>query len=264
MAKILINDEWYQSIETLALYESEFERILLQKTGALFPGFVAVRFKKTVSSEHASAQADYALVDAEYREWWVVEVEMGYHYLQAHVLPQVTTLARARYGLEEAEYLSRGLPALDKKRLFEMIKGLQPNVLVVVDRPEPMWVQPLELIGARLLVFEIFQSDRNRYAYRVNGFAPSLVDNVLSTCRLDPAIPTLVRLGSPGGLNLEPNKRVRILFQGQMLEWDRLETRDSVWLVPVERNPLESGKEYEIVRLEDGQLRLQEHSRQRT
>jgi hypothetical protein len=118
MARILLDSQWFDSLNSSALYEVEFERIVQQKSGLLFPGFHCVPFKKTVYSEDDAARPDYALVEADYREWWVVEMELSYHSLEGHVLPQVNTLSRARYGDEEADYLaahSESLCAFSKR-----------------------------------------------------------------------------------------------------------------------------------------------------
>src|SRR6266853_4682229 len=104
MPRLLVGSDWYEPLDGAALYEQEFERVLFQRAPSLFPGYVPVRFKKLVYSETDGARADYALVEAQYRDWWIVEVEMGHHSLEDHVLPQVAILARAHYGEEEATY----------------------------------------------------------------------------------------------------------------------------------------------------------------
>lgn len=256
MAQILVNDVWYRSIESITLYESAFERILLQKESVLFPGFHSVPFKKTVCSESDSARADYALIDTEYGEWWIVEVEMSHHSFEGHVLPQVSALANAVYGEEEASYLKRQRRDLDEVRLCDMLKGEQPRVLVIVDRPRPNWIPFLEQCQAKLAVFEIFRSDLDRYVYRVNGFRPDRVSEVISRCWLEPSLPTLLRIASPGRLSLRPGSKVMIEYAGNQTEWTRIESRDCVWLVPCQPIPLAVGGEYELAKIEGERLRL--------
>src|SRR4051812_24691321 len=98
----------------------------------LFPGFVAVPFKSIVSSDSGSARADYALIENGYRSWWVVEVELSTHSLHGHVIPQVSVLANARYGADEARLLAARASHLEERRLVSLMKGLPPRVLVVV------------------------------------------------------------------------------------------------------------------------------------
>ena len=258
MARILLDNQWFDSLNSSALYEVEFERIVRQKSSVLFPGFHCVPFKKTVYSEDEAARPDYALVEAEYREWWVVEMELSHHSLEGHVLPQVNTLSRARYGEEEATYLAVQSESLDRVWLRDLMKGQVPRVLVVVNQARPDWVHPLGTVGAELAVFEVFCSDRNRYVYRFNGFAPTGPGQALSRCRLDRDLPWMLRVDSPAALNVRRNQRLVIAFGQLTTKWERVDSSDSVWLVPLDRVPLKKNGEYELVRLEDGSLRLQE------
>jgi len=257
MTKILVGDEWYETVDPGAYYESEFERVLVQKSGVIFPAFHALPFKKVVSSETDSARADYALIEKGYREWWVVEVEMSYHSLSGHVIPQIRTLANARYGHEEAEYLARQKPDLHPQRLMDMMKGTPPTVLVVLDRPEPSWVLEVERENAKMAVFEILRSKRHRYIYRVNGFVPSSVAEIVSCCRLDPLMPMLLCVESPGGLGVERGEEVDIAYDGRLTVWSRLDTAGQVWLKPETRNPLREGERYQLQRTCDGRLFLE-------
>ena len=58
MARIFHRDEWYEELGPGLLYEQEFEDIFRQHVPKIYPGCVAVPFKKTVSSDERSARAD--------------------------------------------------------------------------------------------------------------------------------------------------------------------------------------------------------------
>lgn len=169
MARILIDGVWYEEISPRALYETEFEQLLISQVSLLCPNYLAVPFKILVSSEEDRRKADFALIDKEYREWWVVEVELGHHSLEGHVLPQVRTLSRASYGLPEAEYIHKRLPSLDQRAVLDMMKGKQPQVLVVVNTPKPDWTKALAPHGAAVAVFEVFRSHDNRHTFRIKA-----------------------------------------------------------------------------------------------
>jgi hypothetical protein len=142
-----------------------------------------------VHSPRGTAKADLALIEREYRKWWVVEVELAHHPLGAHVLPQVDKLANANYGSDVAEYLAAHVAALDLTSLQHMLKGAQPQVLVIANRYVPSWVEPLSAYGALLSVVEVFRSDRNVHVLRVNGDYPEPPGDILSVIRPDPAMP---------------------------------------------------------------------------
>ena len=92
MARFLLGDEWFDQLSSTALYESEYERLLLSNARALFPDYHVVEFKPIIQSEYGTAKPDLALVDRDLRLWWVVEVELAHHSLKGHVLPQVEIL----------------------------------------------------------------------------------------------------------------------------------------------------------------------------
>src|SRR5687768_12685725 len=138
MGRILVHGVWYDQLADAALYEVEYERIVVDHAPSLFPQFRVVPFKCTVEAEDEdSKQPDLALISHDYRDWWVVEVELAHHDFDGHVLPQVRTLARGIYGDSHAAHLCRKAPDLDRERIESMMKGRQPKVLVVLNAPRP-------------------------------------------------------------------------------------------------------------------------------
>jgi hypothetical protein len=126
--RLLYHGEWFEPLSPGAVYESDYQAMIVSQAAVLFPDFWTARFDCLVESEHGSAKADLALVDRHYRFWWVVEVEMSSHSLSGHVSPQVLRLSHAEYGNVQASYLAVKEPDLDPNRLREMMKGSQPRV----------------------------------------------------------------------------------------------------------------------------------------
>jgi hypothetical protein len=263
MARILINGEWYEQVAPTALYESEFETIILNQAAVLYPEYVATEFKTLISNgEGDSAKPDFALVDRQYREWWIVEVEMGHHSLDHHVLPQIRTFASGLYSRSEAEYLAARNPALDTKRLFTLMKGSPPRVLVIVNTPKPDWIVALGRYDTLLAVFEIFRSSMNRHVYRVNGQHPASSPDVLSECHCDPLLPGFLVVSAPAALGIPPQGSATIRIAGGVTQWDRIDSRDAVWLASRGPMPLAHGERYEIVR-QNGELLVRPKARGR-
>ena len=256
MARILHNNEWYDELGSGSLYEAEFERIFRQYVPKTYPGFIAVPFKKTVYSDHTSARADLALIRTDYLGWWVVEVERAVHSFSAHVLPQVRTLATARYGRDEATYLATKSDQLDSGRLFDMIRGDQPRVLVVVDMPRDNWKTALEQHQAKLAVFQIFRSGRGQYLIRLNGYHPTVDPLVRSPCSFDPVLRNLLTVGIPAILPSDTSDQIPIYYQGKLTLWRRIDTADRVSLSPIATLNFDPTALYEIV-LEADSLKLQ-------
>lgn len=262
--RILTDGEWYEAVSPSSLYEDDFERVVLSRARLLYPGYHSVLFKKLVQSDMDSARPDMALIDIQYRSWWVVEIEMAYHSLYHHVLPQVETLSSAVYGDDEADYLVSQNNGLDCVSLIDMMKGIQPRVLVVVNCNAPDWIEPLSKFNAILQVVEVFRSDKNRHMVRINGESPSILKaDIVSPCHLDTIMPRLLLIESPASLGISHGERVEIELEGGITEWERIDSRNGVWLSPLKRNPLRTPESYQIVRDSTGALHFERVLRRR-
>ena len=256
MARLLIGGDWYEAIASTAYYEEEYERLILEQAEQLYPRYRMVSFKTTVASGAGIAKPDFALLSADYVTWWVVEVELAHHSLGGHVMPQVEVLAQAKYSEAEARYLAARDPSLKPAKLRELMRGAQPRVLVIVNAPRPEWQTPLSRFGAILAVVEIYRSGQNRHVLRVNGDSPETPGLVLSKCRLDPFIPRLLRVDSPAAIEPGPDGKVYLDYQGSLTVWERVATKDAVWLNPIQTNPLPAHQAFVVIRGGDGRLLL--------
>lgn len=257
MSRILAGAEMYEPVSSSSLYESEYEQLVLQHSDKLFSGYHTVEFKKTVTSEEGSSQADLALIHRRYREWWIVEVERSEHSLASHVLPQMLRLTRASYGEDEASYLCKTEPHLDSRRVETMMKGSPPNALVIVNEPMPKWHQPLQHLDVMLGVFQVYRSNRNSHLYSIKGDYPDPPGQIVSRCRCAPSLQRLVEIDSPAARIIDEQDNLSILFEGNVTEWSKLETADSVFLHPIRTNPLSPKTEYSIVMTDSGRLRFE-------
>ena len=239
MARLLLGDEWFDQLSSTALYESEYERLLLSNSRALFPDYYVVEFKPIIQSEYGSARPDLALVDRELRLWWVVEIELAHHELRGHVLPQVEILTSGRYGASEAELLHRSIPGLGSEAASDIVKGAQPPILVIVNQARREWQEAIEQLGASLMIAEVFRSSRNVHAIRANGTYPTISGDFVSDCAVDRSIPGLLVVQSPARLDAPHGTRLEIEIAGAITEWTRLDVQDKVWLKHRGANPLE-------------------------
>ncbi len=234
--------------------------MIQQRAASLFPEYYVTPFKIRVEADTGDAKKpDLALIDRQYRRWWVVEVEMAHHSLRGHVLPQVEVFSEGRYGWEHAEHMARS-SVIEKQRARDMIRGAQPRVLVIVNQNVPSWVEPIHQLRGRVMVVEMFRSGRNQHVLRVNGDHPSELEgaaDVVSKCRLDPWLPRLLQIDSPA--SLPTGSAIRILFRGGLTVWERLTISNKVWLSPVERNPLNGDRTYAIVRDSTGLLHFEDN-----
>jgi hypothetical protein len=254
MARVLVNGVWFEGIASTELYESEFERMVEQDAGLLFPRWRLAPFKVDVDSGFGVRRPDYALIDKKYRQWWVVEIEMAHHSLEGHVLPQVEAFWDGRYGPEHAAYIAARCPDLDEASLVTMMQGEQPRVYVILNAPRPHWRAPLRQFNASLGVVEIFRSDLNRYALRLNGDQPDPPRDALSICRRDSMLPRLLRVDSPAALPFAHGDRVTIEVEGEATEWVRTDTASCVYVGPIRGVPLPRARTLALEQREDGTM----------
>ena len=250
--------EWYEAVSPGSIFESDFEQLLLAHAQDLYPGYLLVPFKKVVESEHGTAIADLALIDKGFREWWVVEVELGVHPFRGHVERQISVLSTASYGADEAAYLIQRNPDLDDRAVRAMMLGLPPRTLVVVNESKPDWVGPLRRWDAVVGVVEVFRSQRNQEILRVNGSHPEPMGNLVSICDVDPGLPNSLVVASPGGLDAPAGSLVSVECGDGISQWRRMDVADRVWLMPTGRYPLSPQvRSFRLVRATGGGLVLE-------
>jgi hypothetical protein len=254
MARLLLRDEWFEPLSLHAQYETEFERILLAYADPLFPTWHLVPFKVEVRSDEGVKRPDLALIDREYRRWWVVEVEMARHDFNSHVLPQVRVLSYGKYDQEHVAAIVQAAPHLDAQRVEAMVRGEPPRVWVVVDRPRPDWGRPLAAIGATLGIVEIFRSDTNQHSIRLNGEQPQPPVTDIIECWRDPLVLVLWQVGSPALLPIANGETMDIYMEaeGRPFQWMRCDLATTVYLSCTNGNPLQKYKRANLLRLEDG------------
>jgi len=256
MARIFINKKWYEQVEPSTFAESEFENRILLHAPSIYPEYHATKFKQTVESPTGKSAPDLAFISKDFDEWFIVEVEMGYHSFAKHVEPQVQNLADASYGDSVAEYLHKISPSLDKDTIFEMVRSQRPGVLVIVNEQKEDWARQLSKYGAIVATFELFRSANNDEIFRVNGEYPAQIRNLISRCSVHPMIPRFLEVHNPNELKLPARGRVILRYNNCITEWERLDAEGKVWLDPIGRNPLGNQGNYEIFRQKDAALVL--------
>lgn len=134
MPRLMLEGRWFDPVSARSLYEADYENALVAHARHLFPGYRCVPFKFPVESEFGTGIPDLALIDNDYRSWYVVEVELDTHPLRGHVEEQVQKFASGKYDETHALYIHRKAPDLSLDSLKQMLLGDQPRVLVLVSR----------------------------------------------------------------------------------------------------------------------------------
>ena len=259
MARLRHRDEWFVEIDPQAFFESEFEAVILQNVHLLCPHAHLVPFKQTVfSSGFESKKPDLALIDWDYRFWWVIEVELASHNLSSHVIPQTRVLVEGRYGEDHVAALARQNKSLDPVRLEAMMRGEMPRVVVISNRYDHLWERELATIGVSYTVFNVFRSMLNNDIFLFDGHLPEQGGDQLTVLTPAKGLPRIFRVHSPGALPVEDGGSMQILVNGRTTRWRRFDTKDQCYLAAEGRLSIVADRKYVIDRLEDGSLSIRE------
>lgn len=264
MARLRHKDEWFIEIDPQAFFETEFEAVILQNVHLLCPNATLVPFKQTVfSSEYESKRPDLALIDNDYRFWWVIEVELAFHNLASHVIPQTRVLVDGRYGDEHVEALMRGNGSLDRVRLEAMMRGEPPRVVVVSNRYDERWARELAAIGVSYSVFNVFRSTLNNDIFLFDGKLPEESGDQISVLTPARGIPRFFRVHSPGALPVGPGEAVQMLVNGRQTSWRRVDIKNQCYLAVEGRVTISADRPYIIERQDNGILTIREGGQNR-
>jgi len=250
MARLRYRDSWFDEVDATAFYENEFESIILQNASLLAPGAHLVPFKEVVSDSYASNCPDLALIDEEYRYWWVIEVELTSHSLSSHVLPQVRTFVEGRYGEDHVRALLRHAPFLDERRLRDMMRGESPEIVVIANRFVDAWHRELRKVGVHFAVFNLFRSAENADIMYFDGNLPSFDRRHISRA-VPIGIPRSLRLLSPAAVPGENGATLRVIYRGQPTRWRRVDTENITFVTCCD--PLDIGRARSYLLESDGE-----------
>ena len=195
------------------------------------------------------------MISIDYRQWFVIEVEMSRHDLYHHVIPQVRTLRDATYAQDCAQYIHEKCDALEIDRLAQMMRGEQPEVLVIVNKPDSEWKKELRRYGARMMVFEIYRSRLNKNIFSIDGELPTLANDFISELSFG-MLSRWLSLSSPAAVPVKSGEQFPVLIEGQLTYWERFDTATGAYLTPVRGLPLDPRRNYALLREPNGDFAI--------
>lgn len=256
MARLRYRDQWFHPLSPTSLLEIDFEDLLIQNSDVFRSASWMVRFKKTIYAAQSNARPDLAIIDHEYREWFVVEVEMERHSFGGHVLPQVRTLRDGLYGQAEADYLLERLPHLDAIRLADLVRGTSPRIVVIADREQQSWREALAGADIEFLTLEIYRSDLNNYIFSIDGGLPQRGSDLVSYCQYNQMLPRQLIVESPASLGVANGESLNVLWDGKMVELIRMDAGSGCYLRMRGAIRVQPGVKYALLKLESGDMEL--------
>lgn len=256
MARILIDEHWFDPLSSRSVLESEYENSIRRYAPNLFPGYHCCRFNSRVMSEEGTAQADLALIDTEYRGWAVVEVELEHHSLESHVEPQIRRLVNGDYNLGHADYLLSHNPELDRERLRRLVRTSEPEFLVIVPEENFVWRSTLSNLGVKLGVVKVFADHRGRRVVSQAGDLPrSWEDGELTRLTRVEFLPRAFRVETPSALPLSDTLTIK--FEGYLTSWRVVRALVATHILPNRSFDLGIGRSFMLKKNIDSSLEIE-------
>ncbi|MEP9387254.1 hypothetical protein [Mesorhizobium sp. KR9-304] len=151
-----------------AARESEFEFVVAKALTCIYPNYHCFPFAGSFKLEDNVSRPDIAMVAKDMSHWFVIEVELISHSLDAHVLPQIRAF---RYGEPQADcisILSRELQ-LDRDQIRTFLMGVPRTVAVIANKRHRDWEISFRSLEVQLLTVSAFNSPAGIQAVEVDG-----------------------------------------------------------------------------------------------
>lgn len=236
MARILVPQEpaWYDELNTVAYYlESEFETRILKQAKEVFSDYYVCKLKVDFNYSGLVKIPDLGFIRKDYKEWWVVEVELGDHPF-SHVEEQVdvflngncnSILVRDKFLENIKDFYEL---ELSPTKTLNLIKKNSPKVLVIVDEINNTWQKKLKKMGAQTCYFEVYKNTNGFEAFRLHGEYPKVLSKE-SHCRFHKSIKNLLEINNPNILTALDDE-VNLSYNEKLTNWKKIEEDGKVYL----------------------------------
>lgn len=232
--------------------ESEFEFAVATALSCLYTGYRCIVFNGGFRYDNHVFRPDLALVARDLSHWFIIEVELVSHSLDAHVLPQVRAF---EYGTPEPDcvsILAREL-AIDPSQARTMLDYIPRAVAVVANRRDDRWLAALNAHNVQMLTVSVFRSSSGAEAVELDGVlvvvAKSLGFGAYFATDRSLRFPRTVELQRGDVMIDDP--------AGASASWTVAESGESVWITKNHGVPgYEDASFVQLVRTIDGRLVL--------
>lgn len=266
MTRIYLHDHKFHKILPSSFSEGEFERIITLQAPNLYPDYYVIPFKKIVVSAFGKRKPDLIFVAKDYRDFYVVEVEMAYHSFESHIEPQIHSLATARYDdADVIRYMCSQGVNLDQSKTAELVHNEPAKILLILNEFEQDWAAELKnKYGVVTSVFEVFHNSASGFeittphrAYGISHNYPVYSLSATTKCSMHPLFAYL-GVDDNSRLQLKPGDEITLELDGCVTFWKGVEgPGPSLWLRMEGRDEcINRKKNYQITKLRDDSLLL--------
>lgn len=232
-SKILdTNIEWYDEIDPVSFYEKHFETTFLSKIHEVYPDFIGLPFSLEITnSDGEKSKPDLAMIRSDYKEWYIIEAEMGRHSWTGHVEKQVRVFNTGFYDKRRiSNYIKSKKTNLDLKKLEDMVDNFQPKVMVIVNERKPDWEIEIKKYNSYLSVFQIYKGLNSFEIYRISGDTPFIYRNK-SHCAFINGLSNTMEIFTPTFISEDNDSEIDIFFKGRKTKWKLKKDDRKVYII---------------------------------
>lgn len=243
----------FRQLDPTGFVEIEFESEVVRALTCLLPDYLCGVFAGSFVFDNERRAADLALLHKSLSHWFVVEVELASHSLDAHVLPQVRCL---RFGEAEETCITslcRAFVGLSRGEAELILKYVPRFAAVVVNQLDAEWEAILKALDVQLLVVSVFADSNGRRAHELDGHLHVARESIgfATYSARDRSLILPKTCGLPTGpLQIED-------IYGITAIWISRENGDTLWVTKEHGTPdLTHGSYVQVIRTFDGRISL--------
>jgi hypothetical protein len=226
----------YAAVETNSWSEKYFSTVVQNFADAIFPFHYCFPFEVDIYFLGQKARPDLILIEKNYRDWWLVEVELERHSWFSHIQIQIDKILNADITERHIKKLDKYSNILDLARLNKLMSTVKHKTLVIVDSEPKTWMDDLQSTEARLMTVQVYRNSTNEHIIRCDTTLPQTGSPIVSYLRPsnEGLFPGWLEIESPHRLNYSTGKVV-IECDNQFFECNLKEFGGKSYLIPPSR-----------------------------
>src|SRR4051812_36955758 len=136
MARLLYDGVLFEPVAPNAIPVQDYSKLVMECAAILYPNYIPVTFELPIKNQRGNALPHLALIDANYRDWWLVMLETGDPLTLDYVSKQIEVLRAGKYS-EHPKTLVERNNKLDFEKVSSLMKRDAPRVFILAGQPPP-------------------------------------------------------------------------------------------------------------------------------
>jgi hypothetical protein len=230
------NGDKYALVESNSWSERFFSKVIQNFSNAIFPYHHCFVFEVDMYHLGSKVRPDLILIEKDYRDWWLVEVELERHSWFSHIQSQIVKILNAEISDDHFRKLAPYANVIDMARVRKLMKNEPHKTLVIVDSEPKSWMDELQTTEARLMTVQVYRSANYEHIIRCDTSLPKSGSPIITYLRpsQEYLVPGWLEIESPHRLDLSSNTVV-ISCDSQFFECRVKEFGERIYLIPPSR-----------------------------